>query len=95
MIYAKLNNLTVENIIVCDDSKILTQNGHHVKVTEQTGMAVIGGSYDQVKNKFIDPKPFESWVLNSELKWESPLGPNPDILSKIWDEENQEWADRS
>ena len=94
MIYAKLNNLTVENIIVAEDSVIAYQNGYHVKVTEQTGPALIGGSYDQVNNKFIDPKPFESWVLNNKFEWESPIGENPDRLNKIWDEETQAWVDR-
>jgi hypothetical protein len=94
MIYAKLNGLTVENIIVSEDSVIAYQNGYHVKITEITGPAIIGGHYDQVNNKFIDPKPFESWILNDNFKWESPIGENPDRLNKFWDEETQAWVDR-
>jgi|APGre2960657373_1045057.scaffolds.fasta_scaffold111803_2 hypothetical protein len=93
--YAKLNSdLIVENIILCDDSQISTQYGHHIKETQDTGIANIGDYYDNYANKFIAPKPFESWVLNDSFEWESPVGENPDKLNKFWDEEAQAWVDR-
>ena len=92
--YAKLENNIVTNIILCEDSNISMMLGEHIKITQETGQAAIGGSFNYDLNKFIAPKPYDSWVLNSELNWESPEGPNPDILTKIWDEENQAWIDR-
>ena len=65
-----------------------------MKITQETGQASIGGSFNYNLNKFIAPKPYESWVLNSEFNWESPAGANPNILTKMWDEEAQAWIDR-
>ena len=39
--------------------------------------AVIGGTYDSTKNKFIAAKPHASWTLNSDDDWQSPLGAMP------------------
>jgi hypothetical protein len=56
--------------------------------------ATVGGSYDPSNNVFIDIKPFNSWVLNSSFKWESPIGNQPDDEKKyIWDEETLSWAE--
>jgi hypothetical protein len=58
--------------------------------------AVIGGTYDAVKDAFIPPKPeqFPSWVLNEETcLWEAPVA-KPDGYGQnqlAWDEENQNW----
>ena len=93
-IYAEIKGDVVSNIISCEDSNIHILPGYYIKVINGLGTPVIGGSYSSLDNKFIDPKPYESWVLNAEFKWESTIGANPDILTKIWDEENQEWANR-
>ena len=56
--------------------------------------AIVGGSYDPSNNVFIDIKPYNSWVLNSSFKWESPIGDQPDDGKKyIWDELNLSWAE--
>ena len=45
-------------------------------------------------NKFIEAKPpYDSWILNADLKWESPKGPQP-AHNFDWDEESQEWIDQ-
>jgi len=37
----------------------------------------IGGTYDEILNAFIAPKPYNSWILNEETcEWESPV-PKP------------------
>lgn len=92
--YAKIENNLVVNVFLCNDSEILNIPGYNVKVTQESGNAIIGGTYDLSLNKFIAPKPFESWVLNENFEWESPAGPNPDILTKTWDEESQSWINR-
>lgn len=92
--YAKLENNIVTNIILCEDSNISLMIGEHMKITQETGQAAIGGSFNYDLNKFIAPKPYDSWVLNSEYIWESPIGENPDVLTKKWDESLQNWVDR-
>lgn len=89
--YAKIEQGIVTNIILCEDSQIESQNGHHVKVTESTRQANIGSSYDLTNNKFIDEKPFESWIFDElSFEWQSPLGPKPEGKD-FWREDIQEW----
>jgi hypothetical protein len=56
--------------------------------------AGVGFLYDEELDVFLPPKPYESWVINTELKcWESPVE-RPEILNTeaaIWDETNQQW----
>lgn len=89
--YAHIVDSFVENIIVCEDSNISSLSGRYVKVTESTGNAKIGGSYNLEKNKFIDPKPYDSWTLNEDDNWESPDGFSikPGFW---WNEDSQEWV---
>lgn len=52
----------------------------------------IGYKYDQNRNGFIPPKPFDSWTLNEEaLDWEAPI-PRPDSSGNyFWNEQTQDW----
>jgi hypothetical protein len=50
---------------------------------------MVGGVYDQNVQKFIDLKPYESWILNSEFEWESPV-PKPQGPA-VWNESDQSW----
>jgi hypothetical protein len=54
--------------------------------------AGIGFNYDQTRDAFIPPKPFNSWVLNEDTcLWESPI-PYPQDNNKYkWNEQNQSW----
>lgn len=89
-IYAKVEEGFVVNLIVCSDSEIASQNGLHVKVTDNTNNAGIGHEYDSLNNKFIAPKPYESWTFNTEtFLWEAPLA-KPEGAT-IWNEEDQSW----
>lgn len=55
-----------------------------------------GFKYDEERDAFIPPKPFNSWVLDEETcLWESSIPvPTPTNISEgyIWDEENLEWV---
>ncbi len=59
--------------------------------------AGIGMNYDASKNKFISPKPYPSWSLDSNDDWQAPVTyPNVDEISSnpvliFWDEDNQKW----
>ena len=61
--------------------------------------AGIGYKYDQTRNAFIPPKPYQSWTLNeTTCLWESPI-PKPEYTQEqldnnnkyIWNEDNQTW----
>lgn len=58
--------------------------------------AGIGYIYDPIKDAFIAPKPFESWVLNEETcQWEAPNPCPMDEKSYSWDEPSQSWIIQS
>ena len=53
--------------------------------------AGIGYTYDAVRDAFIAPKPFPSWVLNeATCRWEAPV-PMPAGQGWYWDEDAGEW----
>jgi len=57
--------------------------------------AGIGYTYDEDRDAFIPPKPFNSWILNeTSCLWEAPI-PKPnnetESLRYSWNEETQQW----
>jgi hypothetical protein len=54
--------------------------------------ASIGYTYDEDRDAFIAPKPFNSWILNEETcQWEAPVA-LPDTENRYnWNEETQQW----
>ena len=51
-----------------------------------------GYTYDQERDAFIPPKPFNSWTLNEETcLWEAPTAYPDDGKFYNWNEENQTW----
>ena len=61
--------------------------------------AGIGYKYDQTRDAFIPPKPFNSWILNeTTCIWEAPI-PRPELTEEqlqnrskyVWNETNQTW----
>ncbi len=56
--------------------------------------AGIGYTYDYVRDAFIPPKPFPSWVLNEQTcLWESPTPMPNDGKMYIWDENTLSWVE--
>jgi len=61
-----------------------------------------GYTFDAAKNKFISPKPHDSWALNANDDWQAPVtyptvttyGSNDplDMYSISWDEAGQKWT---
>ena len=53
-----------------------------------------GYTYDSTKDKFISPKPYASWVLDSNDDWQAPVTYPTDITEKniFWDEAGQKWT---
>ena len=83
-----------------------SENGVAWKQTSYNGnqrkqYAGIGLTYDAAKDKFISPKPFDSWTLDSNDDWEAPVAyPNVDEINSnpvdiFWDETNKKWLGKT
>jgi hypothetical protein len=54
--------------------------------------AGIGYTYDENRDAFIPPKPFNSWILNeTTCQWEASIPCPQDSNKYIWNEQNQSW----
>jgi hypothetical protein len=71
-----------------------TQGGIHLNngTPLRKNFAGVGFQYDQARDAFIAPKPFNSWVLNEDTcLWEAPVA-LPDTENRYnWNEINQNW----
>ena len=78
-----------------------TAGGQHLLGGEpfRKNYAGIGFSYDEERDAFIPPKPFESWLLDeTTCLWEPPV-PMPEETDEegnpvpyVWDESAGEWV---
>ena len=70
--------------------KRTSYNGNYRK-----NYAGIGYTFDSVRDAFIPPKPYESWLLNEDTcLWESPV-PRPEGEGLwVWDEVTVSWIER-
>jgi hypothetical protein len=58
--------------------------------------AGIGFTYDRVKDAFIPPKPFASWLLNEDTcLWDAPVAMPDDGKFYQWDEATTNWVERT
>jgi hypothetical protein len=54
--------------------------------------AGIGYTYDETRDAFIAPKPFNSWTLNENTcQWESPVAYPQDGQLYTWNEQTLSW----
>lgn len=72
-----------------------TKAGIHTEggIPFRKNYAGIGYTYDPIRDAFIPPKPYESWLLNEETCiWEPPV-PMPDnrIRYWAWNESDEKW----
>ena len=57
--------------------------------------AGVGFTYDAVKDAFIPPKPYQSWLLNEETcLWDAPVAYPTDDKIYMWDETQLNWIAR-
>lgn len=65
-----------------DQSKALRKN-----------YAGVGYTYDHVRDAFIPPKPYPSWVLDEfSCLWNAPIPYPTDGQVYLWDEATQSWV---
>jgi hypothetical protein len=101
------NNIVTEVIVGIDETELIEGldtetwygnfRGQVCKRTSynnkiRKNYAGIGFIYDEVRNAFIAPKPFNSWILNeATCQWEAPIKrPNNNKFYK-WDENSLTW----
>ena len=66
-----------------DQSKALRKN-----------YAGIGYTYDEARDAFIPPKPFDSWALNEETcLWDPPVAYPEDGKMYNWNESTLDWEE--
>ena len=54
--------------------------------------AGIGYTYDETRDAFIPPKPYDSWILDEETcRWRAPVPYPTDGLLYGWNEETIQW----
>jgi hypothetical protein len=55
--------------------------------------AGIGYTYDENRDAFIPPKPYDSWLLDEDTcLWDAPV-PKPEDGMYTWDEETTSWIE--
>ena len=98
--FAKIENNIVIKVIVAEqdfinsgvvgDSFLWIQTSYNKNFRKN--YAGIGHTYDETRDAFIPPQPYESWTLNEDTcLWEAPVAyPNDDKIYQ-WNEDNQEW----
>ena len=105
--FAKIENGFVTEVIVAEQDFINNLSGQWVQTSYNTkgnqhpnGMplrgnyAGIGFTYDQTKDAFIPPKPFNSWVLDEQTcLWNAPVAYPTDNKKYRWDEPTTFWAE--
>ena len=101
--FAKLNGDYVEEIVTFVDNKTIDDclsfltnysNGHTNWQEVDPSIVQSGFSWDEVRNKFVPPKHFSSWVLNElNNSWESPVMYPQDGKKYAWDEPTTSWVE--
>ena len=79
---------------VCKRTSYNTKGGVHVNggTPFRKNYAGIGYTYDESRDAFIPPKPFDSWTLNeTSCLWEAPVAYPTDGERYTWNEETQAW----
>ena len=103
------NNLVTEVIVGIDETELIEGKSPEVWYGEFRGQvckrtsyngsirknyAGIGYTYDESRDAFIPPQPYDSWTLNSETyQWDSPVSYPEDGNQYIWNEETQSWEE--
>ena len=107
--FAKIENGIVTQVIVAEqdviDSGLFgtgwvqtsynTHAGQHPEGRPlRKNYAGIGYTYDEVRDAFIPPQPFSSWVLDENTcLWDAPTPMPTDGKQYIWDESTISWVE--
>ena len=101
--FAKINNSNiVTQVIVAEqdfinsgavgDSFLWVQTSYNKNFRKN--YAGIGYTYDEVRDAFIPPQPYNSWTLNEDTcQWQAPVAIPDDGKEYIWDEATTNWKE--
>tara|TARA_S200002703_G_scaffold152185_1_gene152362 strand:+ start:172 stop:543 length:372 start_codon:yes stop_codon:yes gene_type:complete len=79
---------------VCKRTSYNTKGGVHANsgTPFRKNYAGIGYTYDETRDAFIPPQPYDSWVLNeTSCLWEAPVAYPTDGNQYEWNEELGTW----
>lgn len=103
--FAKVSNGKVVSMIKASEEFLATYRdnipGRWVETfkdgSQRKNYAGVGFIYDNIRDAFIAPKPYPSWILNEDTcRWEPPT-PYPADYNPVayeWNEETQTWQSR-
>jgi len=81
---------------VCKRTSYNTRGGVHITggTPYRKNYAGIGYTYDEQRDAFIPPKPFNSWVLNeTTCLWDAPTAMPTDDKQYSWNEDTTSWVE--
>jgi hypothetical protein len=81
---------------LCKRTSYNTHGGAHSNggTPLRKNYAGIGYTYDAVRDAFIPPKPFPSWLLDEgTCLWGAPVPMPDDGKYYVWDEAQQSWVE--
>jgi len=98
--FAKLENNVVTQVIVAEqdfinsgqvgDSFLWVQTSYNGNFRKN--YAGVGYTYDRIRDAFIPPKPYPSWLLNEDTcLWDAPVAMPDDDQRYTWNEETSNW----
>jgi hypothetical protein len=103
------NNIVIEVITGIDETELIEGlhpeiwyanfRGQMCKRTSynnnyRKNYAGVGYYFDEARDAFIAPKPFDSWVLDEETcRWQAPTPMPEDGKRYTWDEESLSWIE--
>jgi hypothetical protein len=103
------NNIVTEVIVGIDETELIEGlhpeewygnfRGQVCKRTSYNGnirknYAGIGYTYDEERDAFIPPKPYNKWILNKDTcQWEAPIPYPKDDKFYVWNDNKGEWEE--
>jgi hypothetical protein len=93
--YAVVKDELVINTVIADSAEDVELLDGEMCIEYDEEDVSVGGTYDGIR--FIPTKPYPSWILNSNFKWEPPTGwptPSGDSSPSVrheWNEEDLAW----
>jgi hypothetical protein len=108
-VFLSENNIVIELIAGIDETELIEGldpetwygnfRGQVCKRTSYNGnirknYANIGDTYDEERDAFIAPQPYNSWILNEETcRWEAPTPYPTDDKTYTWDDSTLSWVE--
>lgn len=104
--FAEIKNNIVIQVIVAEQDFIDTQSGTWIQTSYNTRKGVnlvsgislrknyakVGDTFDVIRDAFISPKPYPSWILNEEeCFWYPPIKMPFNLSGALWDESSLNW----